>query len=157
MIIRLLFKTSILSIVLLMAFSCNRNAVYDEYQDIDNKSWSRHDIKTFEFEITDTISLHDLYLNIRNTTDYQYSNIYFFISTEFPNGIKFRDTVQCILADLNGKWLGRGLGRIKDNRLLFKKGIRFPMSGVYKMGIEQAMREEALVGVNDVGLKLEKQ
>ena len=142
---------------MLAASSCGRKYVYNEYMKVDEKRWSRYDHKQFEFEITDTLSVYDMYLNIRNTTDYSYSNLFFFISTAMPDGSRFRDTVECILADHEGKWLGRGLGRIKDSRLLFKSGIRFPVSGNYAMEIEQAMREAELTGISDVGISLKKQ
>lgn len=123
--------------------------------EVDESGWNQEDSQLFEFEIKDSLLIYDLYLNVRNTTDYEYSNLYFFISTQFPDGRKFMDTVQCILADHRGKWLGKGLGKIKDNRLLFKRGIRFPASGLYTMTIEQAMREEKLKGISDVGIRLE--
>jgi len=140
---------------LLLLVSCSNRAVYEEYLAVDENGWNQNDTRSFEFEIQDTLLIYDLYLNIRNTTNYEYSNIYFFISTRFPDGREFSDTVQCFLADYQGKWLGKGLGKIKDNRLLFKRGIRFPASGRYKMSIEQAMREENLKGISDVGIRLE--
>jgi len=141
--------------ILLFLVSCSNRTVYDEYIAVDESGWNKDDSSLFEFEILDTLLLYNLYLNIRNTTDYEFSNIYFFISTQFPDGREFQDTVQCFLANHRGKWLGKGLGKIKDNRLLFKRGIRFPASGSYKMSIEQAMREDNLKGISDVGIRLE--
>lgn len=86
-----------------------------------------------------------------------------FVNTTFPSGKYFRDTVECVLADERGKWLGDGSGDVFDNQILFKSDIRFPEAGSYVFEYEQAMRAgrnatmEVLPEVMDVGLKIEKQ
>jgi gliding motility-associated lipoprotein GldH len=73
-----------------------------------------------------------------------------------PGGKKITDTLECILADENGKWLGKGTGHIVDNRVPFKRNVIFPDTGKYTFEIEQAMRMEKLPEVYDIGLRIEK-
>jgi gliding motility-associated lipoprotein GldH len=69
----------------------------------------------------------------------------------FPDGRASRDTVEIFLADKEGKWLGEGSGNIYDNRVLFKRNVIFPLSGTYRFEVEQAMRQESLPEIMDVG------
>jgi len=136
--------------------SCDPMRVYEENQQINTESWNKNDIKEYHFNIEDTLLPYNLYVNIRNTTDYGFSNIYFFIQIDFVNGISVRDTVEFLLADQRGNWLGKGKGKIKDNQILYGQNVRFPSSGEYRITIEQAMREDNLPGISDVGVRIEK-
>ena len=83
--------------------------------------------------------------------------MYIFLDTKYPNNSISRDTIECILADPSGKWLGDGSGDIWDNLILFKKNVRFKQIGTYKFRYEQAMRMPLLPMIMDVGLRIEKQ
>ncbi len=121
-----------------------------------NKPWKSSQPVSFEFNIQDTISPYSFYINVRNNMDYDFSNIYFFVTTTFPDGTTGRDTVECILANVRGKWLGSGMGNIKESSHLIREDLVFPASGKYQMQLEQAMREEKLDGIEDVGIKIVK-
>ncbi len=87
--------------------------------------------------------------------NYPFANIYMFLDTRFPDGRIARDTVECQLADYDGRWLGKGSGSIKSNRFLFQKAVRFRQKGNYAFTFEQAMRTSELKGIRDVGLEIE--
>jgi gliding motility-associated lipoprotein GldH len=148
----------ILIVLVTAAFSsCDTRRVYEENKEIPEHTWSNKNIVPFTVDIKDTLSLHNVYINIRNAGDYTYSNIYLFLNTSYPDGKMSRDTVECILADNNGRWLGKGSGDVWDNQVLFKRGVRFKQAGIYKFTYEQAMRVESLPQIMDVGLRIEKQ
>ncbi len=150
---RLFFLTSISILVVLI--SCNSQSFYD-HNEKTPQLWSSDDTLHFNFEVTDTINPYNMYINLRNTTDYEYSNIYFFMQIHFPDGRKAIDTLEIFLADRNGKWLGKGMGKNKDQQVLFRKRGRFPMSGNYHICIEQAMRKKQLMGIKSVGIRIER-
>ncbi len=144
--------------VIALAFiisSCGNNSIYDHNQEINNP-WKAEQKAEFDFNISDTLSAFDFYINIRNTTEYNYSNLYLFIRTDFPDGRYAIDTAELFLADLQGNWLGSGIGEIKDNQILFRKHGRFPMKGQYKITFEQAMRTVELQGIESVGIRIDK-
>lgn len=141
---------------LLIFSSCDHNRVYEENKEISDMVWNADEKISFEVDVTDTIYGNNFYVNIRNADNYGYSNIYLFVNTKFPDGKIAKDTLECILADENGKWLGSGAGDIWDNRILFKKNVRFPMKGKYIFTYEQAMRVADLPMIMDVGLRIEK-
>jgi gliding motility-associated lipoprotein GldH len=146
----------LLILIALFSFSCNKNRVYQKYIEIPNSVWEVGNVAQYEIDISDTISRHNVFVNIRNSSHYPFRNLWLFITTTAPNGFQDMDTFQVILADPNGKWLGDGLGDIWDSKLAYKKNIRFPQTGTYFMEIEQAMRIDKLPGIMDVGVTVEK-
>lgn len=136
--------------------SCDSNRVYEENVAINNNEWDIKQVVKLETQITDNLSKNDIYINVRNGGNYNYSNLFLFITTTMPTGKKITDTLECVLANENGKWLGKGTGHIIDNRIPFKRNIVFPDTGKYIFEIEQAMRMEKLPEVYDIGLRIEK-
>jgi len=138
----------------LLLVGCDQNVVFENNIMISPDGWKQDEVVQFEWDITDTISLHNFYVSIRNGEGYKYSNIFLFVSMEFPNGKMSVDTIDCPLADADGHWLGSGLGDLYDNRIIFKERKKFPMAGHYRITIQQAMREENLEEIHDVGFRL---
>lgn len=136
--------------------SCGENIVFEKNLKTNVNGWSVNDTLVFRYELKDTTALHDIYLNIRNTTDYSNSNFFVFFQTTFPDGRVFRDTVEMTLADKQGQWTGKGFGKIKANSFHFRKDVWFPVLGEYEFTIQHAMREESVKGISDMGLRIEK-
>jgi gliding motility-associated lipoprotein GldH len=142
--------------ILLCFQSCDRDRFYEENKRIENNIWNNKEKAVFKVMLEDIHTSYSFYINIRNSTDYPYSNIFLFLETVFPDGKIARDTIECQLADYSGKWTGSGMSNIKFNRFLFQKGIRFPQQGQYIFEFEQAMRNPDLKGISDIGMRLEK-
>lgn len=146
-----------LLIVSLFVFSsCSNDLVFEQSQEIPNATWDMNNPVSFEFDVNDTVSLHNFYVTLRNQERYAFSNIFLFVALEFPNGKLNIDTLNCPLADPEGKWYGSGLGDLYDNRIIFKERKKFPMAGHYRVSIQQAMRVDQLEGIADVGFRLSK-
>lgn len=148
-----------LIIVLISSFalsSCDRNGVYEENINTSNSTWAENNVAKFIAPIADTVSYHNIYINIRNTTDYPNCNLYLFIATTAPTGVTQIDTVEYFLADDQGKWLGKGVGYIRDNQIPYKRNVRFPQKGDYRFEIKQAMRTDSLIGISSIGVRVEK-
>ena len=148
-----------LCLMAIMLASCKQNSVYDRSVEISELGWHEDSIVVFDDVIvTDTISPFNFYINLRHSDDYRFSNFYLFLNTILPNGHTSRDTIELVLADAGGKWYGNGFGHIKDNRILVRESLVFPLKGNYQFTIEQAMREddELLEGVKSVGVRIDK-
>lgn len=142
-------------VILMTLVGCGE-VLFQQSHEVPNKNWEADRTFRFKVPVQDTMGSFDFYIDLRNSSNYPYANIYMFVNTAFPNGNTARDTVECILADRRGKWLGDGLGDILDNHILFKENIRFPNSGTYVFEFEQGMREESLPAILDVGISIEK-
>ncbi len=134
---------------------CNSGAVYEQNSRIPGAVWNRDNIPVFDVKIEDTLTPHNLLINIRNTGEYPRSNLFLFISVTSPGGSHTRDTLELILAEPSGRWKGRGFGSIWQNRFYYRQNVLFPERGTYTFEIEQAMRIEDISGIMDVGLRVE--
>lgn len=150
------YFTLLFFISLLIFSSCDTSLVYEKNIAIGIDGWQIENPAEFDLEVADTLLPHNFYINVRNSTDYKYSNIYLFLDTYFPGNQQTRDTIEIILADIKGEWYGKGMGKIKENQVMLQKNFVFPMSGTYKFKIEQGMREEALLGIEDIGIRIER-
>jgi len=153
------FKMRILLTVISILFvliSCDENRVFDEYKSIPEAVWLKDDLVKFEFTLDDTLSRNQVYIKIRNTVDYPYSNIYLFTKVDFPDGRILIDTLEYEMTDAEGMWLGDGVSGIKNNLLYYKKNVVFYEKGDYKFTVQQGMRSDSLVGIQDVGLRIER-
>ncbi len=161
-----ILRKSNLFLILVVAglISCNSNdTVYQSYRTLENGAWGSDNAVEFDFPITDTISKNNLFLNLRNNNNYGYSNLYIITNLDFPDGRKIVDTLQYRMTDNEGNFLGSGFSEIKENKLFYKEEKVFPVSGMYRLSVRQAMRKNGAIdqikelkGITDVGLKIEK-
>lgn len=149
-------RQSILSLLLILflGVSCDHTVVYDEYVRTEN-GWKWQDAKEFKVEVSDTLSLHNIYVQVRHTVDYPMSNLYMFVHLKGPTGQHRKDTINLILAEPSGEWTGRGTGNLRELQLLFRKQTRFSVPGTYVFILEQAMRSPTLP-VTDLGIRIER-
>ena len=161
-----ILKRNSFPIVLVFFFlmlSCNDTSDFNKYQSINNDGWKANEKVLFEFDVKDTISKKNLFINIRNNNNYEYSNLYLITELNFPNGTVIVDTLQYEMTDETGKFLGTGFTEIKENKLFYKEKKAFPISGEYTFNVRHAMRKngdvnpiEFLKGIQDVGFSIEK-
>lgn len=136
--------------------SCNNDMVFEKNTKIDKGVWGDKKPVKFEVNIKDTLSLHNFYVNIRNSGEYPYRNLYLFVRTILPNKKMAVDTIEFMLADEKGEWHGSGLGDIKSLQILFKENLRFPHAGKYIFVFRHGMRKKSLKGIMDIGLTVKK-
>lgn len=149
-----LFSYSLLVIIVLHA--CDPDRIYENNVKIQPEGWRTDERARFEVEINDTIHPCNIYINVRNNVNYKYMDFWLFVNVYSPAGMVASDTINIMLADYHGKWQGHGLGSKFDTRMIFRKNMRFPVSGKYVFEYEQAMRDELLTGIEDIGLRIEK-
>lgn len=146
----------ITSLFALFFCSCNRNEYYGEVTMLPNEKWSIDNPLQFKVNIEDSMQYFNMYILLRNTTDFETQNFYVFMKTEYPDGHSEQDTLGFILCDKFGKWTGKGNGRLKDNKFLFQPKVRFPYRGEYTFTVTQGMRDDVVEGIESFGIVLEK-
>lgn len=151
-----ILKTAITISLLATLTSCGRQLLYERDIDMAGEQWNRDSVLIFEVPVTDTVTPCNIAFHSRITGQYQFSNMFLFITIVAPDRSHQTDTLECTLADNTGKWMGNGFGNIWTNKIYYKHNIIFPESGKYTFYIEQAMRIENLPHVLDAGLRIEK-
>ncbi len=146
---------SLIIVLFLLTVSCDQDVVYDQYTSIENGIWKWNDPREFDVDITDTVSLHNIYIQVRHTVDYPLSNLYMFVHIDGPVGQHLKDTVNFLLSTPDGRWIGKGAGNLRELQLLYRKQTQFRMPGTYRFTLEQGMRNPELP-VTDLGIRIER-
>ena len=146
---------STLFLLVLFLVSCDPHMIYDQYVHTKDGMWNWTDAREFSVDITDTTSLHNIYLQVRHSVEYPMSNLYMFVHVKGPGGQHLKDTVNLILAAPDGRWLGSGTGKLRELQLLYRSQTQFGSSGTYVFTLEQGMRNPELP-VNDLGIRIER-
>ena len=140
-----------------LLFSCSdENIIFNDYVDVENTQLSFKDTIIFQTSISDTINPHNIFLQLRTSTDYKWSNMFVFSEIYFPNNKTRTDTFEVFLMDKNGNWNGNKSGIVANLNYSLYKNIKFPIKGDYEFKLIQAMRDTVLKEVISVGLKITK-
>lgn len=145
----------IVAFVGILAASCTDTAVLDRNVAIADHTWHYDDQPDLVAHVTDAGQPYRVYLNLRHTPDYKYSNIFLLVHRSGPG---IRDTAERFelrLAEPDGRWVGRSTGSMYAHQQLIKDNFRFPDTGKYHFAIEQNMRENPLREIADVGIRIE--
>jgi len=140
---------------LLFIMACDPNQVYENFESIPDNTWEYAFKPSFEVEIKDTTVLHNMFITVRHTNWYPYTNLYVFIVTTYPSGETKKDRVKLALGN-EKDWFGKGMGDIWDIMIPIQEKMYFPEVGKYKFELEQNMREEKIPGIMDIGIRIER-
>ncbi|HLP05442.1 MAG TPA: gliding motility lipoprotein GldH [Paludibacter sp.] len=145
-----------MALVSLLAVSCTGNEVFFHYRPVDVGGWNKDSLCVFDIPVNDTASAYDMYVNVRNRSEYPYQNLWLFMQEMLPDSTIRTDSIELYLADQRGKWLGAGVGAVKEMPVLYRRNFHFHQKGTYHYRIGHGMRDSLLKGVNDIGMKVEK-
>jgi len=134
--------------------SCDNNVIYENNQSFEDNTWKYDDVKTFSFTMTDSMTPCKIYLNMRTTLDYEFSNVYMNLISNYPNGAIDTSALEFFLAEPDGKWLGNISGTVIENKAMIMKGY-LTHTGTYTFKLEQAMFDNNLGEILDVGIRVE--
>ena len=136
--------------------SCDRLRVIDENINIPNQAWYNKNKLNFDVNITDTNKTYNVYVNLRVGSDYKYSNFFVMVHQTYPNWQSKKERKELVLLDERGNWLGNGLGDIFDFQIPIYTQMRFNQKGIYKIELEQNMREDTLSPIYAAGIRVEE-
>ena len=130
--------------------------IADTNVEFENRNWSYSEKIRIPVKIEATDISYNLYLNLRHSAGYKYSNIFIIIHIIDPDGKKFSERREFKLALADGEWLGSGSGNMYSYQIKFKENYKFPAKGTYIFELEQNMRDNPLDHVSDAGIRVEK-
>ena len=156
-------QNRILSIVLLLAStwlsSCQTIDLYEKTVAIPEHDWKSSFKPEFKFIIKDTAASYQLYIVLRHNEKYNYNNIWVNLNTQAPGTPPQKFMLELPLASSEKGWLGTAMDDLYEHRIavtLDPAKFNFSKSGEYAISLEQAMREDPLQNVLNVGLRIEK-
>ena len=135
--------------------SCSHKEIFFEYHSFANTEWNRDEPVVFSVKIEDNSQPYDVSIELRNNDAYPFSNIWLFVDYKTPDGNSRADTIGADLADVYGKWYGKGLS-LYSLSIPYETAVLFPDTGTYIYSIHQGMRENPLKGISDIGMKVSK-
>tara|TARA_B100000795_G_C22613043_1_gene365852 strand:- start:26 stop:490 length:465 start_codon:yes stop_codon:yes gene_type:complete len=141
----------------LFFISCNSATVFNDYKTFSNQEWNADSLVQFKYSISDTVSENQIIIKVRHTVDYEFQNLFVFVKSEQT------DTIELLLADKSGKWLGNGIGDVREVVIAYELDKKFKKKGEYTLEVEQAMRYgklekiQQLKHINAIGLSIVKQ
>ncbi|MBP1618375.1 MAG: hypothetical protein H6Q14_2202 [Bacteroidetes bacterium] len=139
--------------------SCDNRETYHEFQDVRDASWSKRDSLRFDIDTASMLPgiAYDIHLEMVNNAKFPYQNLWLFVRSNLNGEKIFRqDTIQVRLADIYGKWLGSGFGSYYQTSILFRQRVVFSQKRKYRIQVIQGMRDEPLVGIEKVGLRISR-
>ena len=147
----------IYSIIFILLFSCESEK--KDYYSFPDSSWNSQQIVKFDITTEDSTQVRISNISIRHNTSYKYQNIIFFLHHSYKENIISTDTIELLLAEGNGRWIGKGKSNIRE----FLTTILIPKiyhNGLHSFSLELAMRDntstelEKLNGISDISFYL---
>lgn len=143
------------ALVATLFWACSKQAVHNEYKDLDIGNWHYDSTAVFNFHV-DQAGKYDLYYNIRYNLDYPYYNLYVKYELADADGKLLRSAMQeaNLMHPDTGVPLGSGES-IFDSKLSLLDSYDFVQTGEYQFKIKQYMRLDTLPGILAIGMTLE--
>lgn len=155
MVARILRKNNpVIWLMFIVLSACDTNAVYHSYNHIPIDGWNKSDTLFFTPTLTDSLKAFQLSIDIRNKDNYPYTNIYLFIShNETDSCVFVTDTLECVLANKEGKWIGTGWGTLYQSSFAYMESFTYKNKNV-RFKISHGMKDALLQGVSDIGIHI---
>lgn len=142
----------LIALALIALIGCNHpKGIYVESGEFKNEVWMSNEPIYLNIEI-DQSDEYEMTLNVRHTIDYEFANMWCFVTLRDSAHVILRDTLNIPIAAEDGRWLGQGNSLISVSTLLHKKAVL--IQGRYEVEIVQGMRCNALNGVKNVSVIL---
>ena len=152
-------KTPLLVLFILTFYvlSCKQIDVYEKNTVFHKHEFHSKDSEKGSFIIADTNAFYNLYIVVRHTDEYKYNNIWLSVGLKPPkDSISFQN-LQLTLGDDSKGWEGVGMNDIWEARKLINgTPKRFKNPGKYEYCFVNIMRDDPLLHVMSIGLRVEK-
>lgn len=146
-------RNILILIVSLLLVGCQGDIVYTTFKSLPLVGWEADSSLCYNPVITDSVADYQMLITIRHTDAYPYQNLWLFVDIEKDSIQITRDTIECYMANERGEWLGGGL-TVRELPLLYSADYQFASSGEYHISITQGMRNDTLIGIKEVGVKI---
>ena len=134
-----------------LATSCSTDVAYSRFSPMKSREWHMDSVVCFDYPIVDTTVDYHMVVYVRHTERYPYQNMWLFLGDSVQ-----RDTIEFYLADDRGQWLGDRRNGFIEMPVLYEEHRHFADTGMYRLEIQQGMRDSVLRGITDIGLEIRR-
>ena len=142
--------------VALFFVSCKQINVFEKNTNIPQLKWQSNYPASGSFTISDTLASYNLYLVLRHTDAYLYNNIWINVGLQSPGDSMYFQKLDLSLGNDSQGWEGTGMNDIWEVRKPLAQNKRFKKKGDYHFQVFQIMRDNPLLHVMSVGMRVEK-
>ena len=138
--------------------SCSDNRIFETNYSFEQRYWHIDSVKNFGFSIKNRSVPSNIYLNVRNSSDYPFYNIYVRYTIQDSLGNILSDSLanKVLFNSKTGRPLGQsGIGDVFDHQFLLEEDFVFPYRGNFNIVLKQYMRTDSLKGVLSAGIRVE--
>ncbi len=132
---------------------------YEKSEAIPANAWNYNFRPVFTFDIKDSNASYRPYFIIRHTQAYPYNNLWMWLYIKAPGDtVAKKARINVVLSEPSGKWLGRGMSEIYEQRMPIElaDSINLSKPGTWSIQLEQNMRLNPLPEILHVGIRVEK-
>jgi gliding motility-associated lipoprotein GldH len=154
-----MYRLLLALVVCVVLFSCDSQRVYETNKDFDNAQWPQRDTAKFTFTITDTVMVYNVFVNVRNTLDYETARLFlnYTLTDSAEKPLRKRLLENLLFDKKTGEPFGKsGLGNIFDHQIMLEPGMKFPYAGDYEVRLTHQMRVDSLQEIRSVGVRVER-
>lgn len=134
---------------MMLCFGCRPSDPDGAFVAVDADGWKYGDTLEFALQPADSVWHGDIALSLRHTSAYPYSNVWLEISYLDGDSIT-ADTINVVLADDFGNWLGKGLGLSFQRVDTVLKGLSIATPATFS--VRHIMRNDRLTDIEQIGL-----
>lgn len=132
----------VIAILCCMA-SCNQGEVYYKFEPIPNIEWGKQQEICF---LLDSLSVkpsdnYAISVEISHNINYQYKNLSLLLEQNIGDSILLKDTVECVLVDDRGKWVGSGNGATRQLSVLYKTNLKIDPALYNEICVRHTMQD----------------
>ncbi len=124
-------------------FNCHskNNTIFSKTVAIEN-GWSYNKPITFKISSInfDENQYYDYFLLVKNSQSYPFENLFLITTFKDTNSLIYRDTLEYLMADKDGRLIGSGFGSIKTNKFVLKEKVQIPPIDSFEIEIRHTMR-----------------
>jgi len=148
-----------IGLVFFTLVSCKpEGRIYEKHKDLSpNVEWLRSDVRSFAFQIDDTISSYEVGVALRYASGFvhQYGKVSMVLTS--PSGKSTEHMFSLKVREDNGDYIGEPGFEIWDSHHPVLKNVFFEESGEYTATFQHAMERDPMNMVMEIGLTIDKE
>lgn len=150
-------KLILFPLIALFLFACNENRLINEYKNIPMFNWEKGYDLSYALNVEDATPKYKMMIGLRHTSGIGFGEILVHLKMTTPSGKEIETPYILEIREKDtGELKGSAMGDITDIEIPVEETFTFPEAGQYTFEISQQMEQDAVSGIMEVGLVVDK-